>query len=219
MGVLRRHQLDLDGNGHVRLLVLSAGQLYATWFDSFASGYKSAGDDTQNGVACTHYKGDSSISSLYGSLAGVQGSFTAISGSPRTAAIRQGRPRVQCLGRWSGRRVRIHPRRDPRQRLEQRRRGALDRAAAELESQFVHARGPGGSPGPRSIDASLLDSPPDADGARATSDARSASRGVELAWRPLGWSLEPNSCRRSRSSWRRARPPTWPASSTSARGG
>jgi hypothetical protein len=53
------------------------GQLYATWFDSFASGYKSAGDDTQNGVACTHYKGDSSISSLYGSLAGVQGSFTA----------------------------------------------------------------------------------------------------------------------------------------------
>jgi hypothetical protein len=56
---------------------LLPGQLYATWFDSFASGYKSAGDDTQNGVACTHYKGDNSISSLYGTLAGVQGTFTA----------------------------------------------------------------------------------------------------------------------------------------------
>ena len=51
--------------------------LYGTWFDSFASGYKSAGDDTQNGIACTHYKGDNSINALYGSLAGVQGTFTA----------------------------------------------------------------------------------------------------------------------------------------------
>jgi hypothetical protein len=51
--------------------------LYGTWFDSFASGYKSAGDDTQNGIACVHYKGDSSINSMYGALAGVQGSFTA----------------------------------------------------------------------------------------------------------------------------------------------
>ena len=53
------------------------GKLYATWFDAFSSGYQAAGDDTQNGIACTHYKGDSSISTMYSALAGVQGTFTA----------------------------------------------------------------------------------------------------------------------------------------------
>lgn len=52
-------------------------QLYGTWFDAFASGYKPAGDDTQNGVACIHYKGDTSLSGMYSTIAGVQGTFTS----------------------------------------------------------------------------------------------------------------------------------------------
>jgi hypothetical protein len=65
------------GTGTSAFASFLPGQLYATWFDAFSSGYKSAGDDTQNGIACTHYKGDNSISTLYGSMAGVQGTFNA----------------------------------------------------------------------------------------------------------------------------------------------
>ena len=52
-------------------------QLYGTWFDSFATGFKSAGDDTQNGVPCIHFKGDTSLSGMYSRIAGVQGTFSA----------------------------------------------------------------------------------------------------------------------------------------------
>jgi hypothetical protein len=48
---------------------------YAGYFDSNATGFKSAGTETKNGVQCVHYKGDSSISGLYQSLAGVSATF------------------------------------------------------------------------------------------------------------------------------------------------
>lgn len=48
---------------------------YAGYFDTNATGFKVAGDETKNGVPCVHYKGDSSISGLYQSIAGVSANF------------------------------------------------------------------------------------------------------------------------------------------------
>ena len=48
---------------------------YAGYFDTNATGFKVAGDETKNGVQCVHYKGDSSISGLYQSIAGVSATF------------------------------------------------------------------------------------------------------------------------------------------------
>jgi hypothetical protein len=51
-------------------------QLYSTYFDAFASDYQAAGNGTQNGVACIHYKGNSTLNGLYSALAGVNASFS-----------------------------------------------------------------------------------------------------------------------------------------------
>jgi hypothetical protein len=48
---------------------------YAGYFDTNASGFKVAGDESKNGIACVHYKGDSSLGALYQGLAGVSASF------------------------------------------------------------------------------------------------------------------------------------------------
>ena len=45
---------------------LLPGKNYQTWFDADAAGFKVQGDETKNGVACVHYKGDASLGSLYG---------------------------------------------------------------------------------------------------------------------------------------------------------
>ena len=50
---------------------------YAGYFDSNATGFKVAGTETKNGVQCVHYKGDSSVSGLYQSVAGVSATFQA----------------------------------------------------------------------------------------------------------------------------------------------
>jgi hypothetical protein len=50
---------------------------YATWFDAYATDFKVAGDESKNGVQCTHYKGDSSLGSLYQGIAGVSANFQA----------------------------------------------------------------------------------------------------------------------------------------------
>ena len=55
---------------------LPAG-FYATWFDAYAAGFKVAGDESKNGVQCVHYKGDSSLGSLYQGAAGASASFQA----------------------------------------------------------------------------------------------------------------------------------------------
>ena len=48
------------------LTELLPGKNYQTWFDAYATGFKVQGDETKNGVACVHYKGDASLGSLYG---------------------------------------------------------------------------------------------------------------------------------------------------------
>lgn len=53
------------------------GKLYGTWFDAYSTGYQAAGEETQNSVACIHYKGNSSLGNMYSAIAGVNGTFTA----------------------------------------------------------------------------------------------------------------------------------------------
>jgi hypothetical protein len=50
-------------------------QDYAQWFDTNATSFKAVGEESKNGVQCIHYKGDSSLSSLYQGIAGVSASF------------------------------------------------------------------------------------------------------------------------------------------------
>lgn len=50
---------------------------YATWFDANSTQFTVAGNETKNGVACVHYKGNSSLGSLYGAISGVSASFQA----------------------------------------------------------------------------------------------------------------------------------------------
>ena len=52
-------------------------QDYSAWFDTNASQFTSAGQETKNGVQCIHYKGNDSLSQLYGALSGVQANFQA----------------------------------------------------------------------------------------------------------------------------------------------
>jgi hypothetical protein len=50
---------------------------YATWFDTNANGFTVAGEETKNGVDCVHYKGNSSLGSLYSGVVGVSANFQA----------------------------------------------------------------------------------------------------------------------------------------------
>ncbi|MGD0123386.1 MAG: hypothetical protein ABSC46_12595 [Candidatus Limnocylindrales bacterium] len=56
---------------------LLPGKNYASWFDAYSTNFKVAGDESKNGVQCTHYKGDSSLGSLYQGITGVSASFQA----------------------------------------------------------------------------------------------------------------------------------------------
>ena len=56
---------------------LLPGKNYASWFDAYSTNFKVAGDESKNGVQCIHYKGDSSLGSLYQGTTGVSASFQA----------------------------------------------------------------------------------------------------------------------------------------------
>jgi hypothetical protein len=56
---------------------LLPGHLYGNWFDTNSTGFKVQGDETKNGIPCVHFKGDSSLSALYSSIAGVSANFQA----------------------------------------------------------------------------------------------------------------------------------------------
>lgn len=45
--------------------LLPAGN-YDTWFDAYATDFKSQGEESKNGILCVHYTGDSTLLSLYG---------------------------------------------------------------------------------------------------------------------------------------------------------
>ncbi len=49
---------------------------YGTWFDTNATNFTVAGNETKNGVQCVHYKGNSSLGALAG-VAGVSANFQA----------------------------------------------------------------------------------------------------------------------------------------------
>jgi hypothetical protein len=46
------------------------GKEYGSWFDAKASYFEVVGDETRNNVPCTHYHGNSALSSMYAGLAG-----------------------------------------------------------------------------------------------------------------------------------------------------
>jgi hypothetical protein len=50
---------------------------YASMFDTNATGFKAAGDESKNGVQCVHFKGDTSLGALYQGISGVSASFQA----------------------------------------------------------------------------------------------------------------------------------------------
>jgi hypothetical protein len=56
---------------------LLPGKNYGDWFDAYSTGFKVAGDESKNGVQCVHYKGDTSLGSLYQGATGVSASFRA----------------------------------------------------------------------------------------------------------------------------------------------
>jgi hypothetical protein len=58
------------------LTSLLPGNDYATWFDANSTGFSVAGDETKNGIACTHFKGSDSLSKLYSAL-GASANFQA----------------------------------------------------------------------------------------------------------------------------------------------
>jgi hypothetical protein len=49
---------------------------YGSWFDMGSSKFNAAGDETKNGVPCTHFKGDQSLANQYSTL-GVASAFNA----------------------------------------------------------------------------------------------------------------------------------------------
>ncbi len=59
------------------LTSLLPNNYYGTWFDTNATNFKVQGDETKNGVQCVHYKGDSSLGSVYSAIAGVSANFQA----------------------------------------------------------------------------------------------------------------------------------------------
>jgi hypothetical protein len=50
---------------------------YGTWFDANANNFTVAGTETKNGVECIHYKGNSSLGSVYSGVVGVNATFQA----------------------------------------------------------------------------------------------------------------------------------------------
>jgi hypothetical protein len=56
---------------------LLPGKNYAAWFDAYSTNFKVAGDESKNGVQCTHYRGDSSLASIYGGITGGSATFQA----------------------------------------------------------------------------------------------------------------------------------------------
>ena len=44
--------------------LMPAGE-YVTWFDAKASDFTAVGEEVKNGIACVHYQGDSTLSSIY----------------------------------------------------------------------------------------------------------------------------------------------------------
>ena len=56
---------------------LLPGKNYASWFDAYSANFKVAGDESKNGVQCTHYRGDSSLGSLYQGVSAASDTFQA----------------------------------------------------------------------------------------------------------------------------------------------
>lgn len=56
---------------------LLPGHDYPTWFDSKATYFHAAGEETKNEVPCIHYKGDTSLEGLYAGVAGTSVAFVA----------------------------------------------------------------------------------------------------------------------------------------------
>lgn len=50
---------------------------YGQWFDTQATQFTVAGNETKNGVKCIHYKGNSSLGGLYKGVTGVSATFQA----------------------------------------------------------------------------------------------------------------------------------------------
>ncbi len=59
------------------LTELLPGKNYEVWFDANAADFKEAGDESKNGIQCVHYKGDSSLGSLYQGVTGNPAGFHA----------------------------------------------------------------------------------------------------------------------------------------------
>jgi hypothetical protein len=56
---------------------LLPGHDYPTWFDSKATYFHAAGEETKDEVSCIHYKGDASLEGLYAGVAGTSVAFVA----------------------------------------------------------------------------------------------------------------------------------------------
>jgi hypothetical protein len=56
---------------------LLPGSEYAAWFDAKASYFNAVGDESKNGVPCVHYKGSSTLASIYGGASGASSNFQA----------------------------------------------------------------------------------------------------------------------------------------------
>ena len=52
-------------------------QMFGIYFAGIGGDFSSAGTETKNGVATTHYKGDQAIGTLLGSIAGFQGTWSS----------------------------------------------------------------------------------------------------------------------------------------------
>ena len=61
----------------IDLTSILPGAVYATWFDARASYFNAVGEESKNNVLCTHYKGSSTLGSMYVGLAGAASSFQA----------------------------------------------------------------------------------------------------------------------------------------------
>jgi hypothetical protein len=61
----------------VGLADLLPGSEYAAWFDAKATYFLNVGDETKNGVACVHYRGNSTLKAMYSDVAGGTATFQA----------------------------------------------------------------------------------------------------------------------------------------------
>jgi hypothetical protein len=62
---------------NVSLSSLLPGSDYAAWFDAKASYFNAVGDESKNNVPCVHYRGSSTLASIYGGTAGGSSNFQA----------------------------------------------------------------------------------------------------------------------------------------------